>query len=461
MKFNFKSPKKGFSHSLYSCLVCILAVALAVGVNLFASSLPVKTTKLDTTAMGLHTLSDSTTDFVSSITDDIDIYLLCQKGEENTTVTDMLDRYADLNEKIHISTVDPAVNPDFAKQYVDGTVANNTIVVNSQKRFQVIEYSKIATYTAYKGEEYLNSALDYVTTDTLPVVYALTGHGEKQADSTLEATFARSGVQLKKLNLLSENAVPNDANAVFIYSPQKDLNDNEKSILLKYIENSGSLMLITDYNFSSLPNLSDVMAQYGVKAPDGIVVEGTEGMSINGYPYYILPQISARSEITKDLSSGGNYVLLPLAQAIEKTENARDTVKVTDLLTSSANSFLVDDSSSADASSSEQGPFSVGVSIEEKYDSTDSKIVWFTTSYLLDSDIDNTVGGTNSQLFVNSLNYLCGKDTAYTSEGKALSTENLTMTTSQSRNFKAVIIGIIPAAVLIAGAVVWHRRRNR
>ena len=75
--------------------------------------------------------------------------------------------------------------------------------------------------------------------------------------------------------------------------------------------------------------------------------------------------------------------------------------------------------------------------------------------------MDNTVGGTNSQLFVNSLNYLCGKDTAYTSEGKALSTENLTMTTSQSRNFKAVIIGIIPAAVLIAGAVVWHRRRNR
>ena len=456
-----KTIKKLFTQRIYSALICLFSITLAVGANLFVSQLPVSATKLDTTSMGLHTLSDSTKEIVENLEQDIDIYLICQAGNENETVLTMLERYADLNSHINFLVVDPAANPDFVKNYSDGTVSNNTIIVSSDIRSTVIEYSSISSYTAYKGEDYVTNAIKYVTSDTLPVVYTLTGHGEKNDNSSLEDIFSAGGVQLKELNLITESSMPDDIDCLFIYAPQEDITESEKETISAYLENGGSLMLITDYNFSNLPNLASVMDYYGVYAPDGIVVEGSSQMSISGYPYYILPEISTKSDITKSLSENSNYVLMPIAQAIAKNDQIRDTVKITDLLTTSQNSYIVDDSLSAEEMMTAEGPFSLGVQIEESYDDKETKIVWLTSSYILDSDMDSYVGGANKTMFTNAISYLCGNGDEIVSTGKILSTDTLVMSTSQSRYFKIAIIGVIPAIAIIAGIAVRLKRRNR
>ena len=338
--------KNMLTYRVYSALVCVLALVLVIGVNLFVNELPTDAVKLDTTSMGLHTLSDSTKETVENLDTDIDIYLICQSGSENETIVTMLDRYADLSSHINFVTVDPAVNPDFVKGFTSESLGNNSIIVSSDIRNTIIEYSSIASYTAFKGEDYVTNAIKYVTSDELPVVYTLTGHGEKTDNKSLESVFASSGVQLKSLNLITENKMPEDIDCLFIYAPTEDITENEKDIISSYLENGGSLMLVSDYNFSNLPNLASVMDYYGVYAPDGIVVEGTSGMSLSGYPYYVLPEISSKSEITKPLSENSNYVLIPIAQAIAKNDHIRDTVEITDLFTSSANSYIVDDTMS-------------------------------------------------------------------------------------------------------------------
>jgi ABC-2 type transport system permease protein len=452
---------KFLTHRVYSASVCILALVLVIGVNLLTSQLPVDAVKLDTTSMGLHTLSDSTKEVVENIDEDIDIYLICQAGNENETILTMLERYADLSNHINFTTVDPAVNPDFVKNFTEESVANNTIIVSSAIRNRIIDYSSISTYTSFKGEDYVTNAIKYVTSDTLPVIYTLTGHGEKTDNDSLDEIFASSGVQLKELNLITESTMPEDIDCLFIYAPTEDITENEKETISSYLENGGSLMLVSDYNFSNLPNLASVMDYYGVYAPDGIVVEASTGMSLCGYPYYVLPEISSKSEITKTFSENSNYILIPIAQAIEKNDEIRDTVKITDLFTTSGNSYIVDDSTSADFSQAKEGPFSLGVSIEESFDDTDTKIVWLTSSYILDSDMDSLVGGTNTSMFINAVNYLCGNSDQISTTGKVLSTDTLTMSTSQSRNFKIVIIGIIPVLALAAGIAVRLKRRNR
>ena len=453
--------KNMLTYRVYSALVCVLALVLVIGVNLFVNELPTDAVKLDTTSMGLHTLSDSTKETVENLDTDIDIYLICQSGSENETIVTMLDRYADLSSYINFVTVDPAVNPDFVKGFTSESLGNNSIIVSSDIRNTIIEYSSIASYTAFKGEDYVTNAIKYVTSDELPVVYTLTGHGEKTDNKSLESVFASSGVQLKELNLITENKMPEDIDCLFIYAPTEDITENEKDIISSYLENGGSLMLVSDYNFSNLPNLASVMDYYGVYAPDGIVVEGTSGMSLSGYPYYVLPEISSKSEITKPLSENSNYVLIPIAQAIAKNDHIRDTVEITDLFTSSANSYIVDDTMSFENMRTMEGPFSLGVSIEESYDDKNTKIVWLTSSYILDSDMDSLVGGTNSTMFINAVNYLCGNSDQISTTGKVLSTDTLVMSTSQSRNFKVIIIGVIPAIALCAGIAVRLKRRNR
>ena len=255
--------------------------------------------------------------------------------------------------------------------------------------------------------------------------------------------------------------MPDDIDCLFIYAPQEDITESEKETISAYLENGGSLMLVTDYNFSNLPNLASVIDYYGVYAPDGIVVEGSSQMSISGYPYYILPEISTKSDITKSLSENSNYVLMPIAQAIAKNDQIRDTVKITDLLTTSQNSYIVDDSLSAEEMMTAEGPFSLGVQIEESYDDKETKIVWLTSSYILDSDMDSYVGGANKTMFTNAISYLCGNGDEIVSTGKILSTDTLVMSTSQSRYFKIAIIGVIPAIAIIAGIAVRLKRRNR
>ena len=112
-------------------------------------------------------------------------------------------------------------------RYTEESLSNNSIIVTSAKRSQIIDYANIATYTAFNGEDYLTSAIKYVTSESLPVLYALEGHGEKKADDSLVAAFNKAGIELKSLNLLSSGSIPEDTECIFIYAPETDLTANE------------------------------------------------------------------------------------------------------------------------------------------------------------------------------------------------------------------------------------------
>ncbi len=458
---NSQKPQKTISQRSIGIIICVLCVTLTVGINLLVNELPVEGTKLDTTEIGLHTLSDNTKELLNSITEDIDIYRVCQSGKEDATLTDMLDRYASLCPYLHISTIDPAAYPNFEQQYTNESLSNNSIIVVSSKRSQIIDYANIATYTAFNGEDYLTSAIKYVTSENLPVLYALEGHGEKQTDDSLSATLNKAGIELKSLNLLSSGAIPEDTECIFIYAPETDLTAQEAAQITQYLANNGKMLLITDYNSSELPNLMSVMKEYGVSTIDGVVMEGATDRCLSGYPYYILPYASDKSDITKQFNDNSSFVLMPLAQAIVKSSDIRDTVKITDLLTTSNMAYIIQDSSYEKVDNVPNGPYSLAVSIEEEYDNNDTKIVWITNSEFISSDSDQMVGGANSQFLTSAVNYLCGQDISSSVTGKSISLGTLIVTTSQSRMWKIILTGVVPAIAAVLGVVVWYRRRNR
>ena len=107
------------------------------------------------------------------------------------------------------------------------------------------------------------------------------------------------------------------------------------------------------------------------------------------------------------------------------------------------------------------GPYSLAVSIEEEYDNNDTKIVWITNSEFISSDSDQMVGGANSQFLTSAVNYLCGQDISSSVTGKSISLGTLIVTTSQSRMWKIILTGVVPAIAAVLGVVVWYRRRNR
>jgi hypothetical protein len=87
--------------------------------------------------------------------------------------------------------------------------------------------------------------------------------------------------------------VPDDADCVFVYSPQSDISEDEKNILMEYLKAGGSMMLITDVSKSgtAFTNLDALMEYYGVTAVNGIVVEGDQDHYVYSRPYYLLPDL--------------------------------------------------------------------------------------------------------------------------------------------------------------------------
>ncbi len=474
---------RSFHVGSYSTFASIVVIAIAIVIMMCVSAIPSQYTKFDVTKNDLFTISDQTEKLVSGLKDEVDIYLLAQSGKEDATLLELLNRYKDFSGKIKVSVKDPVVYPNFAQQYTSDAVYNNSIVVVCGERSQYISYydiyvsdysdyysnSGLAT-TEFNGESCLTSAIDYVTNENLPKIYILSGHGEQSLNSVVENAIAKENIKTESLNLLSTATVPEDAECLVISSPASDISTAEKDVILKYLESGGNLLLITNYSDKDMPDLAALMAYYGVKTVDGLVFEGDSSHCVNGYNHYLLPNINDHT-ITSPLLEKGYNVLMPIAQGIVKLNDYRDTVTITNLLTTSDKAFAKADGYNITTMEKEagdlDGPFSLGIAITETVNSGDASkktkgetnILWYTTGYMLDDSVNQMVSGANLDLFINSLDWMCEREGNISIHSKRLSDEHLTMTSVDSSFWSLMMVGVIPVVFLVLGIMVRRKRR--
>ena len=460
----------------YSLAAAAVVIAIAVAVNLVVGALPADWTKTDLTSTGLYSLSSQTQQMVSALEDEVTVYWIVQSDTEDNTIGELLERYQDLSKNLKVERKDPVVYPNFAQQYTTSTLYNNSLIVTCGDRSRYISYYDIyvtdySSYyttgtasTQFDGESQLTSAIDYVTNEDLPTVYTLTGHGESQLPSTLSDGAAEENVLLSELSLLTQESVPEDADALIIYAPQSDISADEKEMLLTYLQGGGKLLLVTDYTETAMPNLAEVMAYYGASLADGIVMEGDSSHHMRGSSYYLLPDIGSH-DITSPLADGGYYVLMPVAQGISVSDELREGLTVTQLLTTTSASYAKADAYNLTTYDKEEGdldgPFALGVAISEEVEGGSTGIVWLTTSYMFNSDVDMLVSGANTDLFLNALDWMCQRESSISIRAKDLSTEYLTVPSSDVSTWSLILVVTLPLAFILAGAYITVTRRKR
>ena len=110
-----------------------------------------------------------------------------------------------------------------------------------------------------------------------------------------------------------------------------------------------------------------------------------------------------------------------------------------------------------------EGPFDLGVSITETLDDDkETQIVYYSSSSLMDSQINQMVSGGNEQMIMESLSWMCSSDETSTISvpAKDLQVSYLTLTAYDTSFWKIVIMGLIPLAFLVIGFGVWLKRRK-
>lgn len=480
MKNNFFSGSDSRRLNLggYSVAAAVLVLAIAVAINLLVGALPSGYTKLDNTPSGIFTLSQETEKLLSNLDEDIHIYWIVQSGQEDSSLENLLERYCSLSDRISLSKKDPDVYPGFAMNYTSGQVYNNSLVVESQKRYRYVNYSELYEYdysdyytdysydVYFAGEGALTSAIDYVTCEEMPKLYVLTGHGENQLSSGYQSAVERANVEIQELSLLSLEAVPEDADLVLVCQPQRDISESERQKLSDYLLSGGNMLLITDPPLEDKhTNLEELMAGYGIEAVEGVVVEGSQDNYAWGAPYYLLPDIAYHT-ITEPLTDEGYYVLLPIAQGLKVSDELPEGVSVTQILTTSDAAYSKMAGYNLTTYEREEGdadgPFALGVAITHSIDkNTESHIVWVSSGGLLDEQSNAQVSGGNQDLFLNAISWMAEREEGIAIHAKILSTEYLTIPSSEASVMAAVMIGLLPACCLGIGLYVWLRRKRR
>ena len=451
----------------YSLAVTAVVLAILVALNALFSALPASATLSSTK---LYSITSNTKVVVNALEKDVTIYWITQSGKEDSVVENLLAKYESLSGHISVVKKNPDVYPTFAAQYTDETVSNNSLIVECGEKSRYIAYSDIyltdIDYTTYSyvysfdGEGALTSAIAYVVSDDLPIVYSLEGHGEAELPENVQTQIEKANMELASFSLLKEDAVPEDASCLLIYAPESDISDEEGEILSEYAENGGRLLVIAGpVEDGTLENLTALLTSYGVKAVDGIVVEGDSGHYAFRQPYILLPDIES-SDITGPLLDEGYYAIVPVAQGLDVSEAESS---VTTLLATSDAAFSKATGYSLTSYEKEDGdapgPFALAVDI-----TTDGggEIVWISSAHFLDELYNAYSSGANLDLTMNALSALTGESDAISIRSKSLSYNYLTISESAASVLKAWLVGILPAAFVAYGIItVVERRRKR
>ena len=468
--------KKYLRNGSYSTLLIVIFVAIVVVINMIVGKLPSKYTQIDISDQQLYSIGDETKKVLNNLDKDVTIYQIAQSGSEDETISNLLQKYADESKHVKVELKDPVVSPKFVSEYTSDQVSSNSLIVVCGDRNKVVNYNDMYestmdynTYsyqtTGFDGEGQITSAIAYVTTENLPVLYTLEGHGEKELDSTIKEDIEKANMEVKTLNLISEGSVPDDAACLLIDSPSSDISEDEKTALLDYLENGGKAMVFSDYTESTLTNFAAVLENYGVKAADGIVFEGDNQHYGMQMPYYLLPTVNS-TDASSETASSGYYIIMPYAQGIQKLDDVRDTVTIEDILTTSDSAYSKTNLQSETLEKEEgdvEGPFALGVSIKEDVgDGKKTQIIYYSSSYIMDSQMNQLVSGGNEKLVTESLNSMVSTEetTTVSIPSKSLEVSYLTIPDYDASFWKICTIGLIPGIFLVAGFVIWFKRRK-
>jgi len=375
------------------------------------------------------------------------------------SATELLDKFkSNSNGKFDYQFVNPDTDPVAAREA--GITGDGKIMLVMGNQREIANFA---------SETELTKTLIKLINPETRVVYFLTGHGEASLDfgdislSTAKSTLESKNYTVNSLNLLAENRIPEDALAVVIAGPLKQVSETEVQLLKQYVDAGGSLIvmeepvILTEFGDSPDP-LADYLANdWGIVLNNDIIIDLSSQQVLNA-----VSASAGQHPITTNLSA--NYlVIMPQARSIN-LNMPPDGVTQTPLLLTSPNSWGEVNFTNADGSQISQdpedlpGPLIMAAAGENT--TTDGRVVVFGNSYFATNDMFDVYG--NGNFFVNSVDWAAEQENLI----------NITPNTPQERTFippsqiqlLIILLGsvlIIPGLVVFAGISSWLARRRQ
>ena len=341
----FKS--KWLKNTGKTIIFILIIIAIFLAINLIVSKIDPK--DIDLTSEKLYSLSEESKEKIALIPDEDKIQIYMFDFSEQDSIVELAKQYTKANPNITLDVVEKATDrPDLVSKYNIESGYYTVLIVSGEKYKMFTSYDFYSyDYNTGKQEDITeqrltNGIIGLSSIGKSTLLYMLTGHGEMNISSQMlyfNTYLELENYEIKELDLLSAQTVPEDCTSLIIASPEKDFNELEMTAIKEYIEKGGNILWFNDPYSATVetPNVNSILDMYGVKLrQDGFMVEQDTSNMAMGSPDFIIPSIEY-STITEKISK----VLLIGSGKLEFAENLDELgVRKTNLLTTSEKSFF-------------------------------------------------------------------------------------------------------------------------
>lgn len=465
---------KNFYKCEFNIVAVVVAIAVFVVINIFVKKIPDKYTTVDCSYNGIFSISKETEKYISTLEEDVTIYVLNAKEGYDEYAGKMLDKY-DESEHITVEYIDQYLYPRFYLQYTNTAPEAGSLIVVGSKNTKIIDYSYLYEYdysnyyqtgsveiSGFVGENQINNAIDFVVNGNHVKVYVLTGHGESEFDSNYCAAIGAAGAEYEIVNLDDCDSIGGRIAGVIINGATKDLSDTDLDKLVTYLDNGGKI-LITLAHTEDTPNIDELLDYMDINIVSGMILENDPNYYFED-SRYLLPEV-----VTNKFTEGlPEFPLIPDAVAMMVNE-FDDNVSYDSFLYTTEDAFLrvkYQDSMVFNENDGDyEGRFVVGVDagcrvIDENGIVTNPEIIAIASSKVFDSDMDELVNSTNVLMFVNIVSSFVEESSVTAVTSKALSLQFLEVGKTDRNVIVVITMFIIPVAIILYGIYVCVKRRK-
>jgi ABC-2 type transport system permease protein len=403
------------------------------------------------------------------------------------------------NEFISIKAINSVANPEYVQERYMKTSSDTPSITdviieiadkdfNSRSDLGYKKYVAEAFYAidsesgnviGYNGETKILSAVAQLAgkigEETSPVVYYLQGHDEPTLDEIgdWKALFNDAGYIVKAINLLEESfpETITKGSLLFINQPKKDLTGDQVKAIRSFAATSyGNVILALDSTVPSLPALDALMSEWGI-GMGGTITDSEHSVAGSGSvkvlaDYSLTKGVVAKSILEKATGTSTNRAptLFTNPRAILVLDSSK--IVKPNYAALATSEVLLAPYSTAQVSGKVPANTQVGLAtitriignVNEQAE-TEHYILCLGSSDFINSELDKT--NYNKTLIYQALYVMwSGAMTFDDISYKAFDDNALSVTTAQTNAWTITCVAIIPAAFIIAGTVVWIRRRH-
>jgi ABC-2 type transport system permease protein len=470
--------RKGSASLLRAMSAILLAVLLSLGAQTLEDRYALR---YDYSFNGVTTQGEESERVLDALTRKVHVYALFTPGQEDLALIGLLERFRARSDYFTFTIENLAENPGLAgkisNSLADVQVSNDSLIVYciETDRARVLsgaDYisqsfdTKMESYyiSGVTYEKSLSEAIVFVSTQQLPILQVLNGHGELSQDETaaLEELLIRYNYAFGRVDL--QRGDPLDPTSpLLILSPVKDLSDDEVKTINAYCTAGGSLLITRDYDHSlRLPNFEALYRIYGFELRQGMVIAHEDAQGSYYESRAVLMPYMERTQPTLGMVAAGQTTLILAGCAAFQEPPEMNASLSTQIVLRSGNAYLrrLDDQAAGieEQPGDQSGIFPLALLAERVFeDGTHSKaFIIGNSSVFTDSWLQGNTY--SSEFLLNIVNYLDpGEPIQLAIAPKDAIRQPMRITSPSLIN---LLLWLPPATVLISGLVFLLKRKR-